>query len=161
MPPRPFFDRLENAHTPASRVLEEPLELERLGHPELRLHGRGDPVLRFRGTHEMDGDTVAGQDRIVRPVQALVHEGLVMSQKGLGGGFRLARNPEEISLYDVAEAFEHISRWSECFLGGICSAKQETCALHARWAPLREEYLEVLHQTSIADLVRKQEAVTH
>jgi DNA-binding IscR family transcriptional regulator len=42
---------------------------------------------------------------------------LVQSQKGIGGGFRLARDPGAISLLDVVEPIEHVSRWSGCILG--------------------------------------------
>src|SRR5262245_28197047 len=73
-------------------------------------------------------DTYAGAARIAKEIgapqnylgkllQALAREGLVESQKGLGGGFRLARTPRRISLLDVVEPIEHVSRWSGCILG--------------------------------------------
>lgn len=88
-------------------------------------------------------------------LQNLAVHGLVVSQKGLGGGFRLARPPEEITLYDVVEPIDHVSRWEGCFLGNGACTPETPCAMHDRWQRVREAYLELLRSTSIADLAKK------
>ena len=82
----------------------------------------------------------------------LSRRGLVESRKGLGGGFRLTRPAEGISLYDVMAAIEDIGRWTECaFSDGACS--QETpCMVHSRWSQVREAFLSFLRDTTIAEL---------
>lgn len=86
-------------------------------------------------------------------LQALSHEGLVVSQKGLGGGFRLARRPEDISLFDVVDPIEQVSRWQGCFMGRPRCSGENPCAIHHRWLEVREAYLQLLRSTSIADLL--------
>ena len=85
-------------------------------------------------------------------LQRLVREGIVISKKGLNGGFRLAKIPSEIFLYDVVNSLEDVARWEGCFMGrGTCSSSSP-CLVHNRWAKARNVYLDFLKNTSIADL---------
>jgi Rrf2 family protein len=86
-------------------------------------------------------------------LQNLSRQGLVESQKGLGGGFRLARPAESITLTDVVDPIDQVDRWSECLLGLKQCSNEDACVVHDRWGPLRDEYLALLRETSIADLV--------
>jgi Rrf2 family protein len=90
-------------------------------------------------------------------LQGLVREGLVQSQKGSGGGFRLARDPGLISLLDVVQPIERVSRWSGCFLGRKDCSDADPCLLHDRWKRVRTAYLLMLSKTSLADLLEKGE----
>jgi len=87
-------------------------------------------------------------------LQLLTRENLVFSQKGLGGGFRLARNPETISLLEVVEPIEHVSRWSGCILGRNICSDVNPCAIHNRWGVVRNAYIQLLEETRISDLVQ-------
>lgn len=88
-------------------------------------------------------------------LQGMVAHGLVTSQKGMGGGFRLAKRPEEITLYDVVESIDHVSRWEGCFMGNEVCSPDQPCAMHERWEKVRSGYLELLRESHIADLVGK------
>jgi Rrf2 family protein len=89
--------------------------------------------------------------------QMLAREGLLQSQKGLGGGFRLARDPAEVSLLDVVEPIEQVSRWSGCILGRPECSDAAPCVLHERYKQVRNDYLRLLRDTSLADLLVKGE----
>jgi Rrf2 family protein len=86
-------------------------------------------------------------------LQTLAVAGLVESQKGLGGGFRLVRNPKEISMLDVVEPIEHIRRRSGCILGWPECSEVDPCGIHTRWKIVRDSYLQMLERTTIAELV--------
>ncbi len=115
--------------------------------------------------------TYAGAVRIAREIgapqtylgkllQTLAREGLVESQKGLGGGFRLARDPRNINVLDVVEPFEHVSRWTGCILGRPECSDTDPCAIHDRWKAVRDAYLRMLRRATIAELVDKGELET-
>lgn len=88
-------------------------------------------------------------------LRILAEEGIVESQKGKGGGFRLARKPERLTIFDVVEPIDHVSRWGGCFLGrGRCS-EQSPCSVHTRWGQVRDQYLKFLRGTTVAELVRE------
>jgi len=89
----------------------------------------------------------------------LAREGLVESQKGLGGGFRLARDPREISLFDIVEPIEQVSRWSGCILGRSECSDEKSCPIHEQWKKVRAGYMRMLTATSISQLAAKGEPV--
>ena len=92
------------------------------------------------------------QSYLSKLLQILARSGLVKSQRGLGGGFRLAREAAAISLYDIVEPLEQIERWSGCFLGNaVCSDKQP-CALHSRWKDVQQAYLSMMRRSTLGEL---------
>ncbi len=87
-------------------------------------------------------------------LQSLAEVGLVESQKGKGGGFRLAKKSVKITVFDVAEPFDRVSRWEGCFMGRAKCSSQSSCAVHSRWKAVREPYVAFLKGTTLADLAR-------
>ena len=77
--------------------------------------------------------------------QDLVKAGLVRSQSGPGGGYRLDRDPEEISILDVINAIGSIERIRTCPLGleshtSLCPLHQE---LDKAYAAMEEAFARV------------------
>lgn len=94
------------------------------------------------------------QNYLGKMLQSFVVAGLVVSQKGLGGGFRLAKDPKEISLFDVVEPIENVDVWSGCALGLKKCSDKNACAVHFKWKSVKEQYLSFLKKTTIASLVK-------
>ena len=46
----------------------------------------------------------------------MVRSGLAAAVRGVGGGYRLARSPREITLYDIVEIFEGSQDLERCML---------------------------------------------
>ena len=76
----------------------------------------------FMGAAAIAKEIDAPQNYLGKLLQLMSREGLVFSQRGLGGGFCLARHPKDIALIDVVGPIEHLGRWSTCILG------QKTCS---------------------------------
>jgi len=108
----------------------------------------------YCGTSAIAAATGAPRNYLGKLLLTLARRGLIESQKGLGGGFRLARDPEEITLYEVVEAIEDVARWKECAFGGKFCSEINPCAIHSRWVHVRDEYLSLLRNTSVAELAR-------
>jgi Rrf2 family protein len=83
----------------------------------------------------------------------LGRHGLVESQKGLRGGFRLARSPEDISLLEVVSSIDDVARWKECAFGGKICSDLTPCVVHSRWGHVRDAYMSFLNGTSLGELV--------
>jgi Rrf2 family protein len=109
----------------------------------------------YAGASSIAHDIDAPQNYLGKLLRNLAEQGLLESQKGLGGGFRLARNAREITLFDVVEPIEHISRWSGCILGLSACSDSAPCAMHERWKAVRNAYIQMLQQTSLAELVAR------
>jgi len=71
----------------------------------------------------------------------------------MGGGFRLAKKPEDICLLDIVDPIDHINRWNGCILGRSKCSGGNPCALHHRWDGVRDQYLDLLKSTTIAELM--------
>ncbi|MFA5059844.1 MAG: Rrf2 family transcriptional regulator [Candidatus Omnitrophota bacterium] len=95
----------------------------------------------------------APQNYLSKVLQWLCSKKIVESQKGFGGGFRLARDARKISLFDVVEPIEKVSRWGGCFLGKRKCSDTAPCSAHHEWSGVREKYLEFLKITTLADLL--------
>jgi len=111
----------------------------------------------YAGAARIAQEIAAPQNYLGKLLKALAEEGLVESQKGLGGGFRLAHDPKRISLLDVVEPIEHVSRWSGCILGRPECSDRDPCAIHDRWKAVRDAYLRMLQRTTLAELVARGE----
>ena len=85
-------------------------------------------------------------------LRVLARRGIVESHKGPGGGFRLARPAGTIHLLDAIEPIEPVTRWNGCVLNQRNCSKDNPCAIHDRWNQVREGYLALLSETTIADL---------
>lgn len=89
-------------------------------------------------------------------LQPLVTAGILGSQRGRGGGFRLAKKPTEVHLTDIISTQEDLERSRQCVLGqGECS-DQHSCPLHHEWRSRTDSFLDHLERTSLADLLRYQ-----
>jgi Rrf2 family protein len=73
--------------------------------------------------------------------------------RGIGGGYRLARDPRTIRLIDVVELFEGVRTSGACLLGRIGGCEENNpCSAHQEWARVRKIYETFLTTRTIADL---------
>lgn len=109
----------------------------------------------FQGASSIAERIDAPQNYLGKLLQALAQAGLVHSQKGLGGGFQLSRKPGAISLYDIVEPVDHVSKWSGCFMGKDACSPDSPCALHNQWAAVRDAYFEMLKSSTLSDILAR------
>ncbi len=119
------------------------------------------PMGTYHGAGAIAARINAPPNYLGKLLQTMAREGLVESQKGLRGGFRLNRDPGRLSLFDAVEPIDHVSRWSGCFLGGGICSEEHPCAVHVRWQEVRTAYLRFLQETTIADLAKRGNQIIH
>ena len=105
------------------------------------------------------GQEIARAENIPAPVlgkvlQELVRKGLLESRRGPGGGFRLARRPELITLRDVVAAIDGLDHFLECAVGLERCADDAPCPLHDTWKGLRTQVMNYLETTTLAEMAR-------
>lgn len=86
-------------------------------------------------------------------LQGLGRAGLVKSQRGIGGGYCLAREPQAITLADVVNAVEPLQRIRTCPLG--IPGHVALCPLHRRLDLALAQVEQAFASTSLADLLRE------
>ena len=90
---------------------------------------------------------------LAKILQDLSRRGLLLSYKGRGGGFTLARPAGNIRLIDVVEAIEGTGFSDECVLGLPDCSDESACAVHAKWKLAKAEILSMLGEKSVKELV--------
>jgi len=88
----------------------------------------------------------------LRIVRDLADSGFITTQRGIGGGFCLARPAQSITLGEVVRALDETSPLVECFRqdGGGCVLTPR-CRLKGRLAAAREAFLRELDKTTLAE----------
>ncbi len=91
---------------------------------------------------------------LAKVLQDLAKVGVLVSVRGRGGGFLLARPPGEIFVVEVLGAVEDIERLrTECILGLDECHDEVGCPMHQTWKGYRERLLGLLEQMTVTDLV--------
>ena len=95
-------------------------------------------------------------DQIIASLKA---SGLIVNSTGRMSGYVLTKDPEEISVYDIFQAFEHKLAIIDCLTGeGICS-RDRTCASRDFWNDLNRIIIDYLESTTLNDLAQKQRVI--
>ena len=98
---------------------------------------------------------------LTKILQPLIKEGIVGSQRGVGGGFFLIKSPEEISLLDIVEAQEGTLLLNQCMAGPGTCERDVFCPVHGAWKEVREELTGTLSRYTFAELAAKEKQKTN
>ena len=89
---------------------------------------------------------------LAKILQKLTKAGVVKSFRGVKGGFRLAKNPKQISLLDIIEAIEGPAAMNRCALDASLCNFSGTCTVHPVWVKLRKMVEDYLRKTDFRAL---------
>ncbi len=103
-------------------------------------------------TDDMAAVTCVPRAYLAKVLQELRKAGLVQSQRGIGGGVRLARLPSEITILEVVNAVEPIRRIQTCPLG-LPSHGRRLCPLHGKLDAALATVETSFGSTTLADVV--------
>ncbi len=115
----------------------------------MRLAGEPD---RLFTTEEIAREFAISRNHLIKIVRELAVAGIVVTQKGAGGGFRLARRPDEITLGEIVRRLESDQALVECFRvdGGACLLTPG-CRFRARLSAARDAFLRELDRCTLAE----------
>ena len=88
-----------------------------------------------------------------KTLHQLARNGVLVSVRGPGGGFRLAGDPSEVKLVEIVLPVEPGLGERHCLLGRATCSDDDACAAHERWRELAEQSRRFLEDTSLSDLV--------
>jgi Rrf2 family protein len=105
------------------------------------------------------GEDIAREEDLPSPflskiLKILASRNILHSVRGPGGGFRLARSADEITLLDVVEAIDGLTQFEECALGWKTCQDDKPCPLHSTWKDMRQNLKEYLQKTPVSALVQ-------
>ena len=115
-------------------------------------------------------DEIAEAEEIPLPIlskvlQDLARKGLLDSRRGPGGGFRLSRRPELITLRDIVAAVDSLDEFLRCVTGLPNCSDETPCPLHEIWKQMRTSLMKSFETTTLLDMVhatrRKRKTAAH
>ena len=103
-------------------------------------------------TDEIAEEFEISRHHLTKVVRDLAKAGFLATRRGAGGGFRLARPAQTITLGEVVRALEQREPLVECFRmdGGNCVLTPR-CRLKKHLAAAREAFLRELDDTTLDD----------
>lgn len=94
------------------------------------------------------------QPTVSKVLKLLARAGVVLSERGKKGGYRLARLPREISLVDVIDAVEGQIAVTECTTETSSCELEGNCAVEANWVRINDVVRRALAGVSLAEMGR-------
>jgi len=93
---------------------------------------------------------------LTKILQPLIKDGIVGSQRGVGGGFYLAKDPSEITLLDIIRSQEGPVYLNQCMIEEGACEREFFCPIHGAWAEIREDFMKTLSRYDFAGLAARQ-----
>ena len=94
------------------------------------------------------------QNYLSKTLHQLARAGVLESNRGKLGGFRLARAANRITLLEVVSPFDDVSGRRVCLLGRPECSDHTACTAHRRWKAVAERTAAFFRETTLADLLR-------
>ena len=93
------------------------------------------------------------QPTVSKLLKPLAQAGLVASQRGVHGGYRLSRDAAQISLIEIVEAMEGPLGMTECSVhAGYCGIEQ-SCNVRANWRRINDVVVDALRGVTLAQML--------
>ena len=103
-------------------------------------------------TEQIAKVTLVPKAYLAKVLQALVRGGIVLSQRGVGGGMVLVKKPQELTILEVVNAVEPIGRIHVCPLG-LASHGSQLCPLHRRVDNALASVENAFRNTTLAEIL--------
>ncbi|MFC4819351.1 SUF system Fe-S cluster assembly regulator [Dokdonella ginsengisoli] len=87
-------------------------------------------------------------------LKQLAQAELVVSTRGINGGYRLARAPQDISIADIVTAMEGPIGMTECSAHSGACDHESHCGVRVNWQRINHAIATALAEVSLADMVK-------
>ncbi len=140
----------------------------------LKLSTRGEYGVRamlelgFSGGNSLTVQEISGKQNIsakyLEHLLALLKKaGLINSERGPRGGYRLSKPAQEITLAEILVALEGNNAPVNCLKEDAAANQfclwQEACALQTVWLDIHESITKILSDITLHDICEKQQAI--
>ncbi len=91
---------------------------------------------------------------LAKILQKLNRIGILESSRGVSGGFKLAKPPSKISLYDVVHAIQGEVIVNQCAVDGEICSRKEICSVHPVWRKIEAMIIRELKTVNFSTLAQ-------
>lgn len=94
-------------------------------------------------------------DKYLRSLMTLLAKrGLIHSIQGRDGGYEINKPLNELYLIEIIQAVENIDKYLGCVLGFPECSDENPCALHHKWATIKDETYLFMSKTTLENIVK-------
>lgn len=112
-------------------------------------------------TSELSLTTGIAQPTVSKVLKLLGKSSLVISSRGVNGGYRLAEQPERISVAQIIDAMEGPIGITECCTTSETCEQYGQCHISGNWGVINRAIENTLRTITLADLVSPAEALVN
>ncbi len=106
----------------------------------------------LRSASDVSDRTGIALPTVSKLLKRLARSGLVLSHRGVQGGYRLARAPEQISAAEVIDALEGPVAITECATADSRCEFEATCKVSSAWQKVNIAIRRALDDISLSEL---------
>lgn len=105
---------------------------------------------KFLTAGELSRSISGSEAHLAKVMRRMVRAGLASSTRGPGGGFKIARPADEITLLEIYEAIEGKFQVGDCMLDDPC-CKENNCIMGSLISSVNLEVLEYFRSRKLSD----------
>ncbi len=96
---------------------------------------------------------------VAKVLKLLARGGLIMSTRGVNGGYVLSKTPSDINMASVITALEGPVQLTSCVDGDdACCSHSPNCTMKGKWNPVNDAMQKALENVSLAQMIETAEA---
>jgi Rrf2 family transcriptional regulator, iron-sulfur cluster assembly transcription factor len=108
------------------------------------------------GLHDIATEIDSPEAYTAKILQLLVHNGIIESSKGPGGGYFMSKwAAERVNLANIIEVYEGDWLGKRCGMGLSDCSEDHPCPIHYQFKPIRENLKNMLMQATIYNLANE------
>ena len=112
-----------------------------------------DPDMQLHNARDLAAGSHLPLPMVNKTLKALTRKGLLISHRGVKGGYSLARRPEEISIADIITATEGALAMRRTTVDSAeGSAQTPICPVHSNWQKINAAIREALDGITLAEI---------
>lgn len=112
------------------------------------------PHTSLHTAREMSAGTGMHAATVGKIVRELVDHGLLVSHRGVKGGYALARPGETISVADIIDALEGPVGFTECYSTPGCCELEPSCTVRSNSQVISRALRRTLEEIRLTDLIK-------
>ena len=113
---------------------------------------RGEGGLQTAGG--LSEKTKLPEPTVAKVLKLLAKSSLIESTRGMNGGYKLLKAPDQISMAAVINALEGPVALTSCVEdGGECCTHSENCSMKGKWNPVNAAMTQALENVSLAQMI--------
>lgn len=95
---------------------------------------------------------------VAKVLKLLAKGGLIVSTRGVNGGYVLSKTPSEINMASVIVALEGPVQLTSCVDGDdACCSHSPNCTMKGKWNPVNDAMQKALENVSLAQMIETAE----